>query len=147
VPTATFRVLYCFFVISHSRRRVLHFNATEHPTGGWSGWAPPSVHVVHRSLKELRTKPFLTWSEPPPAFLCEQLLAVIDVRQAWRRATKIWKSSTTIPRRQQRESTGLKYRTSTCVEKPPSISLGRINGDAQASPECGASESRLPRAP
>ncbi len=35
VPTATFRVLYCFFVMSHSRRRVLHFNATEHPTGSW----------------------------------------------------------------------------------------------------------------
>ncbi len=35
VPTATFRVLYCFFVISHSRRKVLHFNATEHPTSPW----------------------------------------------------------------------------------------------------------------
>jgi hypothetical protein len=35
VPTATFRVLYCFFVTSHSRRRVLHFNATEHPTSLW----------------------------------------------------------------------------------------------------------------
>jgi transposase InsO family protein len=35
VPTATFRVLYCFFVIGHSRRRVLHFNATEHPTSPW----------------------------------------------------------------------------------------------------------------
>jgi putative transposase len=32
VPTVTFRVLYCFFVISHSRRRIFHFNATEHPT-------------------------------------------------------------------------------------------------------------------
>ncbi len=31
VPTATFRVLYCFFMISHSRRRILHFNATEQP--------------------------------------------------------------------------------------------------------------------
>src|SRR5262249_5954349 len=37
VPTATFRVLYCFFVISHNRRRVLHFNATEHPTSRWIG--------------------------------------------------------------------------------------------------------------
>ena len=37
VPTVTFRVLYCFFVISHSRRRVLHFNATEHPTSAWIG--------------------------------------------------------------------------------------------------------------
>ena len=35
VPTATFRVLYCFFVISHSRRRILHFNATEHPSSQW----------------------------------------------------------------------------------------------------------------
>jgi putative transposase len=35
VPTATFRVLYGFFVISHGRRRILHFNATEHPTSEW----------------------------------------------------------------------------------------------------------------
>jgi len=32
VPTITFRVLYCFFVISHERRRILHVNVTEHPT-------------------------------------------------------------------------------------------------------------------
>jgi transposase InsO family protein len=35
VPTATFRVLYCSFVISHSRRRILHFNTMEHPTSQW----------------------------------------------------------------------------------------------------------------
>jgi transposase InsO family protein len=35
VPTVTFRVLYCFFVISHDRRRILHFKATEHPTSEW----------------------------------------------------------------------------------------------------------------
>jgi transposase InsO family protein len=35
VPTLTFRVLYCFFVIEHHRRRILHFNATAHPTGDW----------------------------------------------------------------------------------------------------------------
>jgi putative transposase len=35
MPTASFRVLYCFFVISHGRRRILHFNATEHPTAQW----------------------------------------------------------------------------------------------------------------
>ena len=35
MPTVTFRVLYCFFVISHNRRRILHFNATEHPTAQW----------------------------------------------------------------------------------------------------------------
>lgn len=30
-----FRVLYCFFVIEHGRRRVLHFNVTQHPTSDW----------------------------------------------------------------------------------------------------------------
>jgi putative transposase len=35
VPTFTFGVLYCFFVISDDRRRVLHFNVTQHPTGTW----------------------------------------------------------------------------------------------------------------
>ena len=35
VPTLTFRVLYCFFVIAHGRRRILHFNVMEHPTGQW----------------------------------------------------------------------------------------------------------------
>jgi len=32
VPTGTFRLLYCFFVIEHGRRRILHFNVTYHPT-------------------------------------------------------------------------------------------------------------------
>lgn len=32
VPTVTFRLLYCFFVIEHGRRRILHFNVTRHPT-------------------------------------------------------------------------------------------------------------------
>jgi putative transposase len=35
VPTLTFRVLYCFFVIEHGRRKIPHFNVTEHPTGLW----------------------------------------------------------------------------------------------------------------
>ena len=35
VPTINFSVLYCFFVISHDRRRILHFNVTKHPTSLW----------------------------------------------------------------------------------------------------------------
>jgi transposase InsO family protein len=35
VPTVTFRLLYCFFVIDHGRRRILHFNVTAHPTAEW----------------------------------------------------------------------------------------------------------------
>src|ERR1022692_4305899 len=36
VPTVTFRLLYCFFVISHDRRQILHFNVTRHPTSAWA---------------------------------------------------------------------------------------------------------------
>ena len=32
VPTIRFGVLYCFFVIAHDRRRVLHCNVSKHPT-------------------------------------------------------------------------------------------------------------------
>jgi len=35
VPTATFQVLYVFFVIGHERRRILHMNVTAHPTAAW----------------------------------------------------------------------------------------------------------------
>jgi putative transposase len=35
VPTITFGALYCFFVVSHGRRRILHFNVTQHPTSLW----------------------------------------------------------------------------------------------------------------
>ena len=35
VPTLRFRTLYCFFVIEHGRRRILHFNCTAHPTSDW----------------------------------------------------------------------------------------------------------------
>jgi putative transposase len=32
VPKARFRVLYVLILLSHDRRRIVHFNATEHPT-------------------------------------------------------------------------------------------------------------------
>jgi putative transposase len=35
VPTVTFGLLYCFFIIDHGRRRILHFNATHNPTNSW----------------------------------------------------------------------------------------------------------------
>jgi putative transposase len=35
VPTLSFGVLYCFFVIAHGHRRILHCNVTRHPTGFW----------------------------------------------------------------------------------------------------------------
>ena len=35
VPSVTFRLLHCFFVIEHGRRKILHFNVTRHPTAEW----------------------------------------------------------------------------------------------------------------
>jgi putative transposase len=35
VPTITFGMLYCFFVMAHDHRRILHFNVTRHPTSPW----------------------------------------------------------------------------------------------------------------
>jgi putative transposase len=35
VPTITSGMIYCFFVISHDRRHILHFNVTKHPTSLW----------------------------------------------------------------------------------------------------------------
>ena len=36
VPTATFRLLYCFIILAHGRRRIIHFNVTNHPTAMWT---------------------------------------------------------------------------------------------------------------
>jgi hypothetical protein len=36
VPTAGLRVLFVLVVLAHHRRRVVHFNVTEHPTAGWT---------------------------------------------------------------------------------------------------------------
>lgn len=37
VTTATFRVLFCFIVLSHDRRKIVHFNVTANPTAEWTG--------------------------------------------------------------------------------------------------------------
>ncbi|MCP5044932.1 MAG: integrase, partial [bacterium] len=36
VPTLTFKSLYCFVVLSHDRRKILHVNVTRHPTDEWT---------------------------------------------------------------------------------------------------------------
>jgi putative transposase len=35
VPTITFKLLYCFFIISHDRRQILHWNVTRYPASTW----------------------------------------------------------------------------------------------------------------
>ena len=36
VPTVTFRLLYCFLILAHERRRIIHFNVTPHPSAEWT---------------------------------------------------------------------------------------------------------------
>jgi hypothetical protein len=36
-PTVRFKVLFVLVVLAHHRRRVVHFNVTEHPTAQWTG--------------------------------------------------------------------------------------------------------------
>jgi len=36
VPTATFRILYCFIVLRHNRREIVHFNITANPSAQWT---------------------------------------------------------------------------------------------------------------
>jgi len=50
VPTLRFGVLYCFFVISYDRRKILHFNVTRNPHALWivqqlrEAWAYQQPH-------------------------------------------------------------------------------------------------------
>ena len=36
VPTASCKVLFVFILLTHERRRIVHFNITEHPTAVWT---------------------------------------------------------------------------------------------------------------
>ena len=36
VPTVTFKVLFVFIILAHARRRIVHFNVTEHPSAQWT---------------------------------------------------------------------------------------------------------------
>jgi len=36
VPTATFKVLFVLVILNHDRRRILHFNVTQHPAAAWT---------------------------------------------------------------------------------------------------------------
>jgi putative transposase len=70
VPTATFRVLFVLVVLSHARRRIVHFAVTEHPTQEWT-------------LQQLREA--FPWNQSPQyllrdrdAIYGEHLVAVIQ---------------------------------------------------------------------
>ncbi len=54
VPTVRFQVLFVLVVLAHDRRRVVHFNVTEHPTAEWTAqqlveafpWEPPPRYLL-----------------------------------------------------------------------------------------------------
>ena len=88
LPTATFRVLFVFIVLSHDRRRIVHFNVTEHPSAEWTAqqivdafpWdsAPRyllrdrdqtyGAYFEHRveglGIEQVRTAPRSPWQNP-----------------------------------------------------------------------------------
>jgi putative transposase len=88
VPTAGLRVLFVFVVLAHHRRRVVHFNVTEHPTAYWTAQqivdafpndAAPSYLLRDRDqvygelfrhrvkgmgIGEVRTTPHSPWQNP-----------------------------------------------------------------------------------
>jgi putative transposase len=88
VPTVRLRVLFVFVVLAHDRRRLLHFNVTEHPTMAWTTQqivdafpdeSAPSYllrdrdsvygHMFRRRLKgmgvgEVLTAPHSPWQNP-----------------------------------------------------------------------------------
>ena len=97
VPTATFRVFYVFIVLMHERRRVVHFNVTEHPTARWTAqqiveafpWDSAPRHLIRdndviygvefcarlegMNIKETRTAYRSPWQNP----YCERIIGSI----------------------------------------------------------------------
>ncbi len=55
VQTVSFRILYVFFLISHERRELIHFNVTGSPTAAWiwhqlleaTPWGRQPKYLIH----------------------------------------------------------------------------------------------------
>ena len=88
VPTPTFRILYVFLILSHSRHQIIHYNVTDSPSSVWTArqliqafpWdtAPkyllrdqdsiygPEVQRAAHNLgcEQIRTSPHSPWQNP-----------------------------------------------------------------------------------
>ena len=88
VPTVAFKVLFVFIVLAHARRRIVHFNITEHPTAQWTAqqiseafpweaaprylirdrdgvYGPPfRTRVEGMGIEEVLTAPRSPWQNP-----------------------------------------------------------------------------------
>ncbi len=50
VPTITFRLLFVFVILSHDRRRPIHFAVTANPTAEWTARQPVETSPLgHRA--------------------------------------------------------------------------------------------------
>ena len=57
VPTVGVKVLFVLIVLAHNRRKVVHFNVTEHPTAQWTCGPQKTSDVAHSSSRILRPDP------------------------------------------------------------------------------------------
>jgi putative transposase len=97
VPTASFKVLFVFIMLAHERRRIVHFNITEHPTAQWTSqqiveafpWETAPRYLLrdrdaiysgafqHRvqnmGIEEVKIAPRSPWQNP----YCERLIGSI----------------------------------------------------------------------
>jgi putative transposase len=97
VPTATFRVLYVLLVMSHDRRKIIHFNVTDSPSSAWTArqlieafpWDSAPRHLLRDNdtkflaefascvnwmgIEEIKTAPRSPWQNP----YCERLIGSI----------------------------------------------------------------------
>jgi len=97
VPTASFKVLLVFIMLAHERRRIIHFNLTEHPTAPWTAqhiveafpWetAPRSrlrdrdaiysgafqQRIQNMGIEDVKTAPRSPWQHPS----CERVIGSI----------------------------------------------------------------------
>ncbi len=65
VPAATFRLLFCFVILSHDRRRILHVTVTAHPSAAWAAQqiveAFPAEGTEPRYLLRDRDSTYSDW--------------------------------------------------------------------------------------
>jgi transposase InsO family protein len=97
VPTLSFRLLYVFVVISHDRRRVVHFGVTRHPTMDWvvqqlrktTGYGVQPKHLIrdndsiygsdvkmflrNSAIKDIRTAFRSPWQNG----ICERMVGIL----------------------------------------------------------------------
>jgi putative transposase len=88
VPTVTHKVLFVLLILAHHRRRVVHFNVTEHPTAEWTAqqvidafpWAEAPRYLLrdrdriygayfrqrvrHMGIEEVLIAPKSPWQNP-----------------------------------------------------------------------------------